>query len=194
MTETVSPSLNDYVRERPVPPGDSEHIEWVRRWNRSYDPVWEAYAEHAITEGASEIRPHEVFSLTTRRANPIALVVELMETVKGVYGLRDLSPEDGYDVEAPNPKTIENAASWVMRMYWNALETGRGWHKPHVTADEDGDVMFEWWNRDRALTIYASEDDVNYIKGWGLDIENDMEDGEASTSEIRRTLWAWLMN
>lgn len=156
--------------------------------------MWEAYAEHAITEGASEIRPHVVFSLTTRRANPIALVVELTETVKDVYGLRDLSPEDGYDVEAPNLKTIEKAASWAIRMYWDALETGRGWHKPHITADQDGDVMFEWWNRDRALTIYVSEDDVTYIKGWGLDIENDMEDGEATTSEIRRTLWAWLMN
>jgi hypothetical protein len=173
-----------------------ENPERQEQWNTSYALlVPGGIAVGVVTEGASEIHSHMVPFFATRRADPLALLAELLETVKDVYSLRDLPPGwNGGDVEASDFNAIENAASWVVRMYWDALGTGKGWYKPHVTVDEDGDIMFEWWNGNKALTIYVSGDSVSYIKGWGLDIENEMEDGEATTSESRSSLWAWLMN
>lgn len=197
ITETRSPSLNARTRSRPTPYGNVESTEEMGLQSRGHGtvlvPITEGFAEGIVTKGSSEIHPRR-FSLTTHRADTLALMAEFMETATELYGLRNLPPEDGYDSEAPELNTIEDAASWIVQMYWDALETGRGWHKPHVTADEDGDIMFEWWNEDKALTIYVSEDSVSYIKGRGLDIENEMEDGEATTSEIRQALWAWLIN
>lgn len=115
------------------------------------------------------------------------------KTTDDLDALREL-PEDwnGYDVEAPNPYAIERARMWIRQMHEDVEAIGRRWHNPHVAPAEEGDVMFEWWNGDKALTVYVSGDDVNYIIGWGPNLETDMEDGEATTSERRRKLWAWL--
>lgn len=107
---------------------------------------------------------------------------------------------NGYDAAAPNPDAIEQARSWIRQMYEDGKAVGgsrreprvAAWHNPHVTADEYGDVVFEWWNEDKALTVYVSRGEARYIKGWGLNIETDMENGEATSSATRRKLWAWL--
>lgn len=115
------------------------------------------------------------------------------ETIDDLDALRGL-PEgwNGYDAAAPDLDAIEQARLWIRAMYEDVEAMGRIWHIPHVAADEDGDVVFEWWNEDRVLTVYVSRDEARYVAGWGLNIETDMENGEATTSERRRKLWAWL--
>lgn len=100
---------------------------------------------------------------------------------------------NGYDVAAPNPKAIDHAISWIESMYEDTSTTPRGWREPHVTASEDGDVLFEWRRGAKGLSIYVSETEVSYIKDWGADLVDEMEDGPISTSEDRRRLWDWLM-
>lgn len=99
---------------------------------------------------------------------------------------------NGYDVAAPNHRAVNHAYSWIRSMYEDALAAREDWRKPHVTADEDGDVMFEWWNGEKHLTVYVSEQEASYVTDWGLDITNEMDDGDASTPENRRRLWMWL--
>lgn len=95
---------------------------------------------------------------------------------------------NGYDVAAPNPRAVNHALSWIRGMHEDALMTGKNWREPHVTADEDGDVMFEWWNGEKQLAVYVSEEASNYITNWGPNIDSEMDDGDASTSESRREL------
>ena len=118
---------------------------------------------------------------------PFADTLDALDVLRGL-------PEgwNGYDAAAPNLDAIEQAHLWIQQMYEDVEAISRSWHNPHVAADEDGDVVFEWWNEDRVVTVYVSEDGARYIKGWGLNIETDMETGEATTSERRRKLWAWL--
>jgi hypothetical protein len=115
------------------------------------------------------------------------------ETTDDLNALRGL-PEgwNGYDAAAPNSDAIEQAHRWIAAMYDDVDAIGGRWHNPHVAADEYGDVMFEWWNENKALTIYVSEDEARYIRGWGNNLETDMDDGQATTSERRRKLWTWL--
>jgi hypothetical protein len=124
----------------------------------------------------------------------VRLLEEWMADASGYDEETWLERWNAYDVAAPNPNAVRRAMLWIEQMYEDALALGEEWHSPHVAADEDGDVMFEWWNEDKALTVYVSENDVRYIKGWGLNIETEMEDGEATTPERRRMLWTWLLD
>ncbi len=65
------------------------------------------------------------------------------------------------------------------------------WQKPHITENEN-DFIFEWWNNNKKLTIYVSPTSVEYVKMWGLDIINEMEDGEIHEKEELSELWNWL--
>lgn len=102
----------------------------------------------------------------------------------------------GYNVAAPKPEAIRSAMMWATQMYEDALATSGKWHTPHVAANADGDVMFEWWNEEtqKGLAVYVSERNATYILDWGTNMETEMEDGEADTRQTRRRLWAELMN
>lgn len=143
-------------------------------------------------ESASTTQAHSP-SIATK--NSLVAGRQIFETVHKVIELQTWGEGwDGYDAAALNHNALARALRWIRDMHYDALTTGEEWSAPHVALDEDGDIMFEWWNEDKALTIYVSEDEVSYIKGWGLNIETDMEDGEATTPERRRELWDWLMN
>lgn len=100
---------------------------------------------------------------------------------------------DGYRV-APSRDAAKHAFSWIKGLYEELSARGERWHTPNVTADEDGDVMFEWWNGATGvgLTIYVTEEIATYLIAWGTSMTDDMEDGEATTSETRRELWTRL--
>jgi len=62
-----------------------------------------------------------------------------------------------------------------------------------VSANEDGDVVMEWWHGVRKLTIYVGARAAGYIKVWGPRIDKDMEDGQVVEGNVR-PLWLWLTN
>lgn len=138
-----------------------------------------------------QILPHVVGHHFTVRAFP----ADLEDTFAEIDDLKNLNAGwNGYDVAAPKIEAIHDATEWIEQMYEDVMRSGLAWRKPHVAADENGDVTFEWWNGDKGLTIYVSADDsVSYLKDWGPDIVEDMEDGPVSTSEKRRELWAWFV-
>lgn len=99
---------------------------------------------------------------------------------------------NGYDAAAPNPDAVRHAFSWIEDLYEDISTTKRGWISPHVVADADGNVVLEWWEGRKKLTIYVHPETVEYIKVWGPDIFSDMEDGEVGGAEDHRALWRWL--
>ena len=66
------------------------------------------------------------------------------------------------------------------------------WKPPHVSASEDGDVTFEWWNGEKKLTIYIRATRPEYIIAWGADIDNEMSDGVIATGGQFNEMWRWL--
>lgn len=97
-----------------------------------------------------------------------------------------------YGQEAPNPATVSAAKNWMCGLYSDTLLTGT-WAEPNITVSSDADIVFEWWSGDKKLTVYVSEQGAEYIKVWGIDILNEMEDGNAQDSTVRRELWSWLI-
>lgn len=101
---------------------------------------------------------------------------------------------NGYDVDAPNLESIRAAELWIKKMYNDVFFSLKSWQSPHITASEDGEVLFEWWHGDKGLSVYIESSSRTYfIKDWGPDIVSQMEDGEANSSNIRRNLWSWLV-
>lgn len=55
-----------------------------------------------------------------------------------------------------------------------------------------GEDMYEWWRGGRKLTVYLGCTRSTYVKAWGDDIVDEMEDGEIHLPEDFAALWQWL--
>lgn len=116
----------------------------------------------------------------------------LDETLDDINALLGWPEEwDGYQM-APSRESVMNAFGWIKRLYGDLLATGERWLGPLVGADAHGNVVFEWWEDHKKLTVYVRPETVEYIKVWGPDIFSDMEDGEVERAEDHQALWHWL--
>ena len=98
---------------------------------------------------------------------------------------------DGVGSAKPNPLAISNAMNWLEQMYSQIVSAQLEWRTPHITASEDGEVVFEWWSGDHKLTIYFGADTSEFIQVWGTHIKNEMADGRLEVTGILG-LWKWL--
>ena len=91
----------------------------------------------------------------------------------------------------PNPLAISNAMNWLEQMYSQIVSAQLEWRTPHITASEDGEAVFEWWDGNHKLTVYFGADKAEFIKVWGTHIKNEMTDGQLEVAGIL-SLWKWL--
>lgn len=99
---------------------------------------------------------------------------------------------NGFAAKAPTQASIQKARVWIGRMHSEIENSGKRWLDPFVTADVDGEVMFEWRTKTKDLSIYIDEDETTFIKDLGPEVGSEMVDGDASTPKARRELWAWF--
>ena len=117
----------------------------------------------------------------------------LTATWKHIDALSELGENwNGYMVSAPNPDAMEAAKQWVSFLYDEIIGTKYPWKKPHVSADEEGNVVFEWVQAKKRLAVYVSPGESLYIKAWGPSIASDMSDGDAGVPAERLDFWAWF--
>jgi hypothetical protein len=117
----------------------------------------------------------------------------LAATLERLAALRErVAGWNGYDALPPDPSAISFAETWLMGLYQQVTAQGSPWTSPHVTSSAEGEVVFEWWNDPRKLTVYCTAEDATYVKVWGPDIVTEMEDGDATSAGVREQLWRWL--
>jgi hypothetical protein len=97
---------------------------------------------------------------------------------------------DGHGSASPDPFAIERARQLIEEAFQETAAT-IGWQAPYISPSEDGEIVFEWWNGGRKLTIYVGPESSTYIKSWGPHVVNDMEDGEIEEN-WDPALWVWL--
>ncbi len=100
---------------------------------------------------------------------------------------------NGYDALAPTFDTVNKAYAWIKQLSNEVLDIGGVWIKPNVTAGANGEVVFEWWNGPKTLTVYIEDDSTMYVQSWGIDIDQEMNHGEADHPSVCRALWMWLV-
>lgn len=99
---------------------------------------------------------------------------------------------DSYGSAAPQPVSIAQAEDILGQFFSASLEENALWLEPHLSSSEAGAITIEWWSRDKKLTIYAEAGEPSYIKVWGTDIDNEMEDGVVGQQDPV-SLWRWLV-
>lgn len=67
------------------------------------------------------------------------------------------------------------------------------WYEPLINRNET-ETLLEWWYQGNKLSIYVEEDLITYIKVWGADMDNEMEDGIVTTEHDLKNLWEWLIS
>jgi len=64
---------------------------------------------------------------------------------------------------------------------------------PHVTASQDDEVVLEWWRGERKLTVYVTSSAIEYVRVWGADMFDEMDDGEVTPGADPSSIWRWLV-
>lgn len=190
MPQNAGPTRNRnrFVSRTNIPRGDS--------------PTSRELANCAMTSFAGFYSSSEVLSYSAPQfpiddASIVERIVKgvLTETLTKLHNL--LTWKDGwngYDALAPDPKAVSHAEDWIVGLFLETANLGRPWIQPNVVADADGNVVFEWWNGKKKLTVYIGENSAEYVQVWGIDIHSEMADGDAEPVSSRRTLWLWLAN
>jgi hypothetical protein len=103
---------------------------------------------------------------------------ELSSTLAEIYDLLTW-PEgwNGYDACAPQYEAIQYADHWIELFYLEIIDLRLDWLEPNVTASAEGEVVFEWRHGVNRLTVYIGNQNAEYVKDWGADINTEMEDG-----------------
>jgi hypothetical protein len=97
---------------------------------------------------------------------------------------------DGRGSEAANMDAIYSAIGALHGITQAVQEAGLSWLDPHIGLSENGQVVFEWWNRQKKLTIYVGREEIDYVSSWGPDMDEQMDAGPITGNFPR--LWKWL--
>ncbi|WP_216920626.1 hypothetical protein [Synechococcus sp. CCAP 1479/9] len=82
---------------------------------------------------------------------------------------------------------------WLSEVNFLISEVRLPWVEPLVNY-VDQEVSLEWWSANKKLTIYFSDTAIEFIRVWGPDIKNEMEDGEVVNPFSFVALWQWLIS
>lgn len=63
-----------------------------------------------------------------------------------------------------------------------------------VNVTPDLEVLFEWFFNHKKLSVYVSEEAIDYIKIWGTNIEEEMSDGVLTNPADIIKPWKWLIS
>lgn len=113
---------------------------------------------------------------------------------KQFYAIRQR--QDNWDdrgSEKPNKLSLSHAEGIISDLLNSVIETGYLWLTPFISSDEDGNITIEWHKGQHELHIEVSEDEAEYIKVWGINIENEMHLDFLDKYNYL-ILWDWLLH
>jgi len=100
---------------------------------------------------------------------------------------------DEYGSKRPNRLSLDHALSLVEDLLKSVILAGYLWLTPFISSDEDGHITIEWYKGKHELHIEVRENEAEYIKVWGANIESEMH-VDFLSKDSYLTLWEWLLN
>lgn len=167
-----------------------------------YSDTSKKLSEHVITSlagfyGSSEVLSYYSPQFPLDNAGVVERIVR--EVLNATLGkLQRLATWkagwNGYDAQSPDAGAISHAQTWIVKLFLAAADLDSLWIEPNVTADTNGDIVFEWWHGNKKLTVYIGKSSAEYVQVWGADIHSEMLDGDAESDSACRSLWLWLVS
>jgi hypothetical protein len=85
--------------------------------------------------------------------------------------------------------TIALAETWLK--FAIAVTPQGAWKRPHASPSACQEVIVEWHNSARQVTLFIDDEGAQYVKSWGANINDEMEDGELTQDGLVGLL-RWL--
>lgn len=105
--------------------------------------------------------------------------------------------EDWDDEEPKSEKPSEHAidrAKQVVGEFLGAVNlAGHTCYAPVISYDQEGYINMVWRNGKNELYLDITEDEIEYTKVWGINIDSEMDIGVPNRDNYL-TLWEWLFN
>ena len=98
---------------------------------------------------------------------------------------------DGKRSKKPSPLVLSQAHNTLEYFLYSVVNSGRLWKPPFVCSDEDGHITIQWNYGDNELHIEIGEDETEYTKVWGVNIEHEMHLSILKEKDFLN-LWDWL--
>lgn len=91
--------------------------------------------------------------------------------------------------------TLHATFKLLSKLFEISRKNSLWWNLPLINVGFESEVVLEWWNKDRKLDFDILGSNIDYIKVWGADIDNEMEDGSIAINESELiSLWKWITN
>ena len=100
---------------------------------------------------------------------------------------------DEPEPEKPSAKAIDRAKQVVSQLLGAVISKGKPLHTPVISYDYDGYITMVWRNGKHELYLEITEDEIEYTKVWGINIDSEMDAGVPSKDNYL-TLWEWLLD
>ena len=85
-------------------------------------------------------------------------------------------------------------AKHVMEEWLNVIiAAGHLWVIPDISYDAEGYITIVWRKGKHELYLEITEDEIEYIQVWGINIHSQMDTGVLSRDHYL-TLWEWLLD
>ena len=91
-------------------------------------------------------------------------------------------------------ETYKYTIEWLKQLRKLVAADQMWWGEPLVNLSFDSEIVLEWWHETKKLSVYILGNTAEYIKVWGTDIDNEMEDGTSSSPDELTDLWKWLVS
>ena len=72
----------------------------------------------------------------------------------------------------------------VKNFFYTVVGTKYTWLSPFISSDEYGYITVEWYKDERELHLIVKQDKTEYLQVWGIDIDEEMEDGIFTSEKL----------
>jgi hypothetical protein len=159
----------------------------------TFDAARPAFPSFSETPSLSEFQSPQQIPSTESQAGTVSELATFLTSraIKSLLGRPANWDFRGSD--APRKTAVNLASELVKTLNERVVAAAESrFTTASVSADEDGNVVLEWWHGAKKLALHIPDDaPAQYVKVWGPRIDVDMEEGELEDREFH-LLWRWL--
>ena len=118
---------------------------------------------------------------------------DLLEQLDTLVRWREEWDNEEHEPEKPSEQAIDRAKQVVSELLGAVISKDKPLRTPFISYDQDGYITLVWRNGKHELYLEITEDEIEYVKVWGINIDSEMDAGVPSEDNYL-TLWEWLLD